>query len=81
MKSLNSNTNKIDRGHWIPDNDEDFNRINYDEDNVNWRTRTIKEIQSLLKRKFGDFYPKYCTRPKGCKFFSLCMYYELKYYL
>jgi len=57
LKARKGRPNKMDRGHEIPNNDTDCDRIDSQEGNTKWRDGTKKEIQKLLDYEFGEFYP------------------------
>ena len=58
MKARKHKANKIDRGHEIPNDDQDCARIDSEEGNEDWRKGSTKEVSKLMEHEFSDFYPK-----------------------
>ena len=46
MKARKSKANKIDRGHEIPNDDQDFTRIESEEGNEDWKKVVLRKNQS-----------------------------------
>ena len=47
IKARKSKANKIDRGHEIPNDDQDYDRIDSEEGNECWRKDSAKEVSKL----------------------------------